>query len=512
MDLPPCPFRRLGPPGGRLALCAHPRVHARDDLVPPEVCRLCGYAQSSDPPKAGVCWPPVPRPWVPRTAAVVVPCHDYGRFLGEALESALRQTRPPAEVVVIDDASADDTPAVAASFRDRGVRYVRVECRHSQRARRAGFEATGADVLCFLDADDALAPDYLEQGMAAFDGPQVGVVYSDVEYFGLAGGRSAYPAVYRRHLLERANFLHTGSLVLREALAISRALEVGTDDRVALQDWLLWRRVLQDGWEARKQAGLYRYRQHGRSMIDRQRREGAIHDYFSRAALAREVITLFVPLAGRKSLWPGLAAFLGRQAWPHDQVQLVLLDTSQDAAFGATVRAWVAGCDYPDVRHVRQAVGEPGLADRDRRAAVREATLAMARIYNRLARLVTTDYVWVVEDDVLPPDDACERLLRGFDERTASVSAAYRSRFGDGYVAWEHTQQRFLQKGQGLQRVGGNGFGCVVLRGSVVRDTVFTATIDYPAYDNAFYHRLFATGLEAKVDWSVECEHRAGGA
>jgi hypothetical protein len=152
-------------------------------------------------------------------------------------------------------------------------------------------------------------------------------------------------------------------------------------------------------------------------------------------------------------------------------------------------------------------VGQAGLADRPRLEVRAEVSLAMARIYNRMARELVTDYVWVLEDDVLPPIDACERLLRGFDGLTASVSAAYWSRFANGYVAWHHNQSRITSRQCGLQHVGGNGFGCVVLRGQVVRDTVFTAALDWAAYDNAFYGRLRMMGFAAKVDWSVECEH-----
>lgn len=509
MSLPPCPYRHALPSEEEVFLCAHPRVHIQDDRVTAEICRRCDRSTSQDPPKPLLRRPPAQRPWRPGTVAIIIPCHNYGRFVGEAIESALAQTFRPAEILVVDDASGDNTAAVVEAYHKQGVQYLRVECRHSQRTRKAGFEATTADIVCFLDADDTLAPDYLEKGVAEFVGPTVGVVYSDVETFGLlTRERSNYPAVYRRDLLERANFIHTGSLVLREALTISRALDIFSDDRVGLQDWLLWRRVLRDGWDARKQAGIYRYRKHGGSMIDRQRQEGWIRNYFERASLSKEVIMLFVALAGRTRLWPALAEFLERQTWPHEQLRLVLMDTSQDSDFSSLVRCWLATCDYPDVRYIREAVGEAGLAERPRLAAAREVTLAMARIYNRMAREVTTDYVWVLEDDILPPDDVCERLLRGFDDQTASVSAAYRSRFANGYVAWEHTQQKFLTRGDGLQEVGGNGFGCVILRGHVLRDTVFTATLDYPAYDNAFYHRLHGTGLKARIDWSVECEHR----
>jgi hypothetical protein len=484
-------------------------MHVENQIVTAEVCSICPYWLLPAPETLRPIPAPPPRSWRPRSVGLIIPCHNYGRYLKEAVDSVLCQTRRADEILIVDDSSTDDTPSVAAEFQQRSVQSLRVEFAHSQRTRLAGFRATRSDVVCFLDADDCLATDYLERGMKEFSKKRVGVVYSDVEHFGGTTGKSRYPGHYDRDELARMNYMHSGSLVLREALNISRALEIQTDDKLALQDWLLWRRILDFGWLARKQTGLYRYRKHAWSMTAEWHPWSDVPDeYFHRAALAAEAVTLFIPLSGRSRLWPELATFLDRQTWPHRQTRLVLFDSSQDPSFSEMVRRWIARCDYADVRHLCEGVGEPGLAERPRRDASRDVSLAMARIYNRMARETTTDYVWVLEDDILPPLDAGSKLMHGFDRNTASVSAAYWSRFSDAYVAWGEDQQMIRRLGHGLQTVGGNGFGCVVLRGEVVRNAVFTATLDFPAYDNAFYHRLSATDLVAKINWSVECEHR----
>ena len=91
--------------------------------------------------------------------------------------------------------------------------------------------------------------------------------------------------------------------------------------------------------------------------------------------------------------------------------------------------------------------------------------------------------------------------------------AAYRTfASGAGGYVWAATNadgSQVSHKGEGLQSVHGNGFGCVVLRSEVVRDMPFTASIDAPGFDVAFYHRLPQTGLRAKIDWSIECERIA---
>jgi len=439
------------------------------------------------------------------TCAVVVICHNYGRFLAECLESVLEQTSRPTEIIVIDDSSTDETPEIARRFASHKVRYVRVDCRNVHQARRAGVNATTAEVVCFLDADDALTPVYLAEGLKLFCTPHVGIVYSDLEFFGNTVDRSRFPLHFDRAQFELDNFIHAGGLVRREALRLSRAFDRTIDPLLTQGDWFLWRQVLRDGWTAVKQPSLYRYRQHGANWT------GAMHQtrgcYFDYAGLAHESVTLFIPLSGRSALWPGLAAYLDRQTWPHAQVKLVFFDTSQSDAFSKTIRNWIASCDYPDVRHVCVEVGRAGVADDDRyQAKIQEEVRdAVARIYNRMARDVTTDYVWIVEDDILPPDNACESLLRGFDRETASVSGMYLSRYDGLPCVWDRNFRHFTRPGHGLQVTCGNGFGCVVLRGGILRTTVFQGTGDY---DRVFYRQLQGTALKAKVDWRVVCDHR----
>src|SRR5439155_17983912 len=93
--------------------------------------------------------------------SVLIASYNCARFLTECLESVLAQTRPPEEVIVVDDGSSDETPEVMRGFPN--VRYIQQE--HSGKS--AGFnrainEATG-DILCHLDADDYWMPRKLER-------------------------------------------------------------------------------------------------------------------------------------------------------------------------------------------------------------------------------------------------------------------------------------------------------------------------------------------------------------
>ena len=97
------------------------------------------------------------------SVSVIITCYNQGRFLGEAIESALRQTRPPHEIIVVDDGSTDDTAAIASRY--RRVKLVQQRNSGLAAARNAGIHASTGDYLVFLDADDRLIPCALDTGI-----------------------------------------------------------------------------------------------------------------------------------------------------------------------------------------------------------------------------------------------------------------------------------------------------------------------------------------------------------
>ena len=134
--------------------------------------------------------------------------------------------------------------------------------------------------------------------------------------------------------MSRMNHVHNGAIVRREALEMSRALEFPADPQVVHEDWLVWRRILEQGWRARKLWATYGYRSHahGVSLTKQSKRP-----YFDLRGHVHETITLFVPLSGRTAVWPLFRQFLEQQTWPHDQVRLVLLDSVVVSVAGSVI-------------------------------------------------------------------------------------------------------------------------------------------------------------------------------
>jgi len=122
-----------------------------------------------------------------KTISVIIPTYNYGRFLREAIDSALAQTYPPLEIIVIDDGSTDDTPQVLAAYGDR-IRTIRQNNEGVGAARNAGIAAARGEYIAFLDSDDIWMTQKLEREIALFEAdPALGMVHCGAESFDHAG-------------------------------------------------------------------------------------------------------------------------------------------------------------------------------------------------------------------------------------------------------------------------------------------------------------------------------------
>jgi glycosyltransferase involved in cell wall biosynthesis len=104
--------------------------------------------------------------------SIVVNNYNYGAYVGAAIESALRQTHPDVEVVVVDDGSTDGSRDVIAGFEPRIVPILKDNGGQAS-ALNAGFEAARGDVVIFLDSDDMLCSSAVARCAREFDSDKV---------------------------------------------------------------------------------------------------------------------------------------------------------------------------------------------------------------------------------------------------------------------------------------------------------------------------------------------------
>ncbi|MHB8629643.1 MAG: glycosyltransferase family 2 protein [Aggregatilineales bacterium] len=197
--------------------------------------------------------------------SIVVPCYNTQSYVAEALDSALAQTYPNYELIIIDDGSTDNSPAILDRYAHQSPDRIRVIHQANQgvgQARmRAVHEAHG-EFIVPLDADDRLHPDAIAAWMNYWTiHPHFALIYSPfyridaqgtvVAMIDFAGDRSGEPL--EGHVLSTfliGNVIQVMSLIRRDAL-----LEVGgyvtneLNSRTGSEDYLLYLRLLAAGYE-----------------------------------------------------------------------------------------------------------------------------------------------------------------------------------------------------------------------------------------------------------------------
>jgi len=201
--------------------------------------------------------------------SVLVAVHNGARYLRPALESVLRQTVTDLELVVVDDGSTDETPAVLAGIADDRLRVVRGEGRRGLAgALNLGLDEVRGRRVARMDADDIAFPNWLERVLARLDsGPPVvlvgaGVLELDPDgAFGAVHVPEAGPAVTRWHSLFSASpFFHNTVVFERDHFA-RHGLRYDESFGES-EDYELWTRVLADAEADVVEEALVVYRMH----------------------------------------------------------------------------------------------------------------------------------------------------------------------------------------------------------------------------------------------------------
>jgi len=178
--------------------------------------------------------------------SAVIPTYNHAHYLPQAVESVLAQTRPPDEVIVVDDGSCDETPAVVQAYAP-GVRYIRQENRGLSAARNTGMREASNEWVAFLDADDWWLPDKLRMQEAALAAnPSAVLCYCGVLYHHSDGTtserRATNPGSVMPELRLRNCVTGSGSAVcLRRSVLM--ALGGFGEHLTAYEDWDAWIRL-----------------------------------------------------------------------------------------------------------------------------------------------------------------------------------------------------------------------------------------------------------------------------
>jgi peptidoglycan/xylan/chitin deacetylase (PgdA/CDA1 family) len=214
------------------------------------------------------------------TVSVVIANHNYGRYLPEAVDSVLRQSRQPDQMIIIDDCSTDGSQETVERY--RGVAEIVLNDTNLGIVPtfRKAVEHTTGDYVVILGADNRMRSDFVERCKARLDAdPDVAIAYTDMVLFGPRAGMLAQqvgalptvsPDIYLWEFpeadldamasLEERNFMH-GSSMYRRA---DYDRVGGYASSSGPEDHHLFRRMLAEGASraARVAGPLLEYRQH----------------------------------------------------------------------------------------------------------------------------------------------------------------------------------------------------------------------------------------------------------
>lgn len=199
--------------------------------------------------------------------SVVVPNYNYGRFLGEALQSVISQTFQDWELIVVDNFSSDDSEAVVRSFNDSRIRFLKFDNEGSiAKARNFGSAMAQGELIAFLDSDDFWSPKKLELQVKMMD-KGADLCYHSLKRFGSRSGTfRAWKLSGTRpleHLLAGGNPIATSSALIRgEVLRVLGGFPEAKE-LLASEDYALWLSVAAGGFAINKCPGvLGSYRVH----------------------------------------------------------------------------------------------------------------------------------------------------------------------------------------------------------------------------------------------------------
>lgn len=217
----------------------------------------------------------------------IIPCYNYGSFISEAIESVLRQTILPDEIIIADDCSTDMTQEIAMFFQKKHPKLISYFKNEKNLGIVPNFNkaislSTG-DYIVFLGADNRFQSNYIEECAAILNKHNdTGIAYTDFLFFG-SRAKKMYLDSKREYqstiandyykiefpevddidvyeTLKKQNFVHGSSMFSRESFEKVGGYKAGTD---VPEDYNLFLRIVKSGYKIKKAAStVLQYRQH----------------------------------------------------------------------------------------------------------------------------------------------------------------------------------------------------------------------------------------------------------
>ena len=182
-----------------------------------------------------------------KRVSIIMPAYNNGAFIGAAIESVLAQTHAHWELLIVDDASSDDTLAQAEQFqtKDQRIRvFVMAENQGASFCRNYATKKSTGDFIAFLDADDLWAPEKLERQLAFMQAHDLGVSFTAYKQVDLQGNDRGIVVLSLTELSAAKQKTNNFIGNLTGMYAVERVGRLMAPEMRKRQDWALWHKAI----------------------------------------------------------------------------------------------------------------------------------------------------------------------------------------------------------------------------------------------------------------------------
>ncbi|MCA9748226.1 MAG: glycosyltransferase [Romboutsia sp.] len=197
---------------------------------------------------------------------IIIPSYNYKPYLKKAILSAVNQKHKPHKIIVIDDGSSDGSAELAKSIDTKGIDYEVVVKKNEGvvATKNLGIKMSTTAWTIFLDADDILEPNYINETLKTAAKSTSDIVYTDMMYFGAKGGLFSADE-FSHHRLIEGNFIHNSALLNTTLLKRTGGYKSAMND--GYEDWELYLTLAEAGGKFAKSTSTHlNYRQHSNGL------------------------------------------------------------------------------------------------------------------------------------------------------------------------------------------------------------------------------------------------------
>lgn len=196
--------------------------------------------------------------------SIIIPCYNQGKYVAEAINSALRQTFKDIEIVCVNDGSTDNSVKTIKSFENKYKNFIFLnneENRGVIYSRNFAIKNCNGTYILPLDADDIIEPTYVEKAVKILDNnPNIGIVYCKAKIFG------NYDKYWNLKPFNKSDILYENCIFCSAFFRKSDFIKIGgynNNMKYGCEDYDLWLSFIEQGLEVFQiNEILFSYRQY----------------------------------------------------------------------------------------------------------------------------------------------------------------------------------------------------------------------------------------------------------